>query len=275
MFGAELTLGATGEPTGTPDQDGEHLLVLARGPEGYRRLSRTIGDAHLAGAGKRRPVYDTDRLPDAADGHWAILTGCRKGAVRRALETEGPAAAERELRALADRYGPANVFVELTDHRVPGDDDRNDALAGLAHRTGLTLIASTAAHHAAPAQTRLAQTLAALRQRRTLADAEPHLAAAAPPTCAHPPRWPPASPPGPASSRTPSTSPTPAPSTSAPSTPNSPASPSPTATPKPAGCAAHPGGGPAPLRPLEHQGAPAGRLRADGDRAARHGLATS
>lgn len=178
VFGAELTLGATGEPTGTPDQDGEHLLVLARGPEGYRRLSRTIGDAHLAGAGKRRPVYDTDRLPDAADGHWAILTGCRKGAVRRALETEGPAAAERELRALADRYGPADVFVELTDHRVPGDDDRNDALAALAHRTGLTLIASTAAHHAAPAQTRLAQTLAALRQRRTLADAEPHLAAA-------------------------------------------------------------------------------------------------
>ncbi|MEW1908422.1 error-prone DNA polymerase [Kitasatospora sp. NPDC085895] len=178
VFGAELTLGATGEPTGTPDQDGEHLLVLARGPEGYRRLSGTIGDAHLAGAGKHRPVYDTVRLPDAADGHWAILTGCRKGAVRRALETEGPAAAERELRALADRHGHANVFVELTDHRVPGDDDRNDALADLAHRTGLTLIASTAAHHAAPAQTRLAQTLAALRQRRTLADAEPHLAAA-------------------------------------------------------------------------------------------------
>ncbi|WP_329586890.1 error-prone DNA polymerase [Kitasatospora sp. NBC_01250] len=178
VYGAELTLGATGEPTGTPDQDGEHLLVLARGAEGYRRLARTIGDAHLAGAGKRRPSYDVDRLPDAAGGHWAILTGCRKGAVRRALDVEGPAAAERELRALAERYGPGNVHVELTDHHTPGDDERNDTLAALAARTGLAVVASTAAHHASPAQTRLAQTLAALRQRRSLADAEPHLAAA-------------------------------------------------------------------------------------------------
>ncbi|SEM80365.1 error-prone DNA polymerase [Streptacidiphilus jiangxiensis] len=178
VYGAELTLDADLAPTGVPDQDGEHLLVLARGPEGYRRLAKAIGDAHLAGQGKRRPGYDRDLLPDAAAGHWVILTGCRKGAVRRALDAEGPEGAERELRALADRFGPGNVAVELTDHRAPGDDDRNDALAGLARRTGLTLIATTAAHHASPAQARLAQTLAALRQRRTLADAEPYLAAA-------------------------------------------------------------------------------------------------
>ncbi|MFJ5068174.1 error-prone DNA polymerase [Kitasatospora sp. NPDC088556] len=178
VFGAELTLDADLAPTGVPDQDGEHLLVLARGPEGYRRLAKTIGDAHLAGQGKRRPLYTPDLLPDAAAGHWAILTGCRKGAVRRALEVEGPAGAERELRALAERFGPDNIAVELTDHALPGDDDRNDALADLARRTGLTLVATTAAHHASPAQIRLAHTLAALRQRRTLAEAEPYLAAA-------------------------------------------------------------------------------------------------
>ncbi|MGW6913349.1 error-prone DNA polymerase [Kitasatospora sp. NPDC054939] len=178
VFGAELTLDADLAPTGVADQDGEHLLVLARGAEGYRRLARTIGDAHLAGAGKRRPRYERDRLPDAAGGHWAVLTGCRKGAVRRALDTEGPAGAERELRALAERYGRDNVFVELTDHQVPGDDDRNDALARLAAGTGLALVATTAAHHAAPAQARLAQALAALRQNRSLAQAEAHLAAA-------------------------------------------------------------------------------------------------
>ncbi|MFB7677757.1 error-prone DNA polymerase [Kitasatospora purpeofusca] len=179
VFGAELTLDADLAPTGSPDQDGEHLLVLARGPEGYRRLSRAIGDAHLAGAGKRRPRYDRDHLADAHGGHWAILAGgCRKDPLRRALDTEGPAAAERALHALAERYGAGNVFVELTDHHQPGDDDRNDTLAHLAARTGLTLVASTAAHHAAPAQARLAQALAALRQNRPLADAEAHLAAA-------------------------------------------------------------------------------------------------
>ncbi|MDH6129932.1 error-prone DNA polymerase [Kitasatospora sp. GP82] len=178
VFGAELTLDATLAPTGVADQDGEHLLVLARGAEGYRRLSMAIGDAHLAGGAKRRPRYTTDRLPDAAGGHWAVLTGCRKGAVRQALEHEGPAGAERELRWLAERFGPDNVFVELTDHSLPGDDDRNQALADLAARTGLTLVASTAAHHASPAQARLAQALAALRQNRPLADAEAYLATA-------------------------------------------------------------------------------------------------
>ncbi|RKE02899.1 error-prone DNA polymerase [Streptomyces sp. TLI_171] len=178
VFGAELTLGAELAPTGVPDQDGEHLLVLARGPEGYRRLAQVIGDAHLAGGSKRRPSYDRDRLADAHGGHWAILTGCRKGALRHTLETAGPDAAEHVLRDLADRYGPDNVHVELTDHHLPGDDQRNDALADLAARTGLPLVATTAAHHASPAQLRLAQALAALRQGRSLADAEPYLAAA-------------------------------------------------------------------------------------------------
>ncbi|MFJ9518474.1 error-prone DNA polymerase [Kitasatospora sp. NPDC101801] len=178
VFGAELTLDAALAPTGVADQDGEHLLVLARGVEGYRRLAKVIGDAHLAGGAKRRPRYDRERLTDAHAGHWAVLTGCRKGAVRRALESEGPAGAERELRLLADRFGPGNVFVELTDHHLPGDDDRNDTLAALAARTGLPLVATTAAHHAAPAQGRLAQALAALRQGRSLADAEAYLAAA-------------------------------------------------------------------------------------------------
>ncbi|MEV0192238.1 error-prone DNA polymerase [Kitasatospora purpeofusca] len=178
VFGAELTLDATLAPTGVADQDGEHLLVLARGAEGYRRLAKVIGDAHLAGGAKRRPRYDTDRLPDAADGHWAVLTGCRKGAVRRALETGGPKAAETVLRDLAEKFGPANVHVELTDHHLPGDDERNDALADLAARTGLALVATTAAHHASPTQARLAQALAALRQGRSLADAEAHLTTA-------------------------------------------------------------------------------------------------
>ena len=41
VFGAELSLG--NQPrTEDPDPPGPHLLVLARGPEGYRRLSREL-----------------------------------------------------------------------------------------------------------------------------------------------------------------------------------------------------------------------------------------
>ena len=51
VFGAELSLGS-GARTEHPDPPGPHMLVLARGPEGYRRLSRQLAAAHLAGGEK-------------------------------------------------------------------------------------------------------------------------------------------------------------------------------------------------------------------------------
>ena len=89
VFGAELSLGG-GDRTEDPDPPGPHLLVLARGPEGYRRLSRQLATAHLAGGEKGKLRYDYDALTEAAGGHWHILTGCRKGHVRQALDTGGP-----------------------------------------------------------------------------------------------------------------------------------------------------------------------------------------
>src|SRR5919198_2548814 len=105
-FGAELSLDvplpstqaerAIAARVGIPDPPGTHLLALARDPSGYARLSRVIGTAHLRGGAKGRPVYDDlDTLADAADGHWLVLTGCRKGAVRKALDQSGTGAARR------------------------------------------------------------------------------------------------------------------------------------------------------------------------------------
>ena len=86
VYGAELSLGLDAPQRGTPDPVGDHLLVLADGLEGYHRLSGAMTAAHLRGGEKGRPVYDLDELAAAADGHWTILTGCRKGGVRRGLE---------------------------------------------------------------------------------------------------------------------------------------------------------------------------------------------
>ena len=155
---------------GSPDPPGEHLLVLARDPEGYRRLSEVISAAQLAGGEKGLPVYDRGVLADAHDGHWVILTGCRKGAVPAALAAEGPGAALRELRALAGVFGPGNVMAELTFHDQPGDDERNETLAGLAAAAGVGLVATGNVHYASPARARLAEALAAIRARRSLAE---------------------------------------------------------------------------------------------------------
>ena len=159
VFGAELSLGDA------------HLLVLARGPEGYRRLSRQLAAAHLAGGEKGRPRYDYDALTEAAGGHWHILTGCRKGHVRQALSTGGADAAAAALADLVDRFGASRVSVELTHHGDPLDDERNAALADLAPRIGVGVVATTAAHFAEPSRGRLAMAMAAVRARQSLDDA--------------------------------------------------------------------------------------------------------
>jgi error-prone DNA polymerase len=170
VFGAELSLGNVAR-TEQPDPPGPHLLVLARGPEGYRRLSRELAKAHLAGGEKGKPRYDFDGLTEAAGGHWHVLTGCRKGHVRQALSTDGPEAAEAALADLVDRFGRSRVSVELTRHGHPLDDERNATLAELAARFGLNVVATTAAHFAEPARGRLAMAMGAIRARNSMDEA--------------------------------------------------------------------------------------------------------
>ncbi len=178
VFGAELSLGTPGDRARTeePDPPGPHLLVLARGAEGYRRLSRQLAAAHLAGGQKGKLRFDVDALADAAGGHWHILTGCRKGHVRRALATGGPEAAAAELAGLVDRFGRRRVSVELTRHGDPLDDERNAALAALAPRFGVGLVATTGAHFAGPHRSRLAMAMGAIRARQSLDSAAGWLA---------------------------------------------------------------------------------------------------
>ena len=175
VFGAELSLGG-GDRTEDPDPPGPHLLVLARGPEGYRRLSRELAKAHLAGGEKGKLRYDYDELTEAAGGHWHVLTGCRKGHVRQALSGGGPEAATKALADLVDRFGRDRVSIELSHHGHPRDDERNAALIELAPRFGLGVVATTGAHFAEPSRGRLAMAMGAIRARRSMDEAAGYLA---------------------------------------------------------------------------------------------------
>ena len=189
IFGAELTLpgasearrgrwaGGTGR-TGTPDPVGEHLVVLARGAEGYGRLCRAISEAQMAGA-KGAPRGDLGRLAELHGGLWVVLTGCRKGPVPRALVERGPAAAQVELDRLVQAFGRDNVYVEIWDHGDPLDSARNDALVRLADRARVEVVAANNVHYATPGRRRLATALAAVRARSSLADLDGWLPAGA------------------------------------------------------------------------------------------------
>jgi error-prone DNA polymerase len=170
VYGAELSLGLHAPQNGVADPEGTHLLVLARGVEGYHRLAAAITDAQLRGDEKGRPVYDLDELAERGRDHWVVLTGCRKGHVRQALAGGGREAAAQALDLLTQRFGIDGVGVELIDHGFPGDSTVNDTLADLARDHGLATIATNNVHFARPSGSRLAAATAAVRARRSLAE---------------------------------------------------------------------------------------------------------
>ncbi|MDQ2636479.1 MAG: error-prone DNA polymerase, partial [Actinomycetota bacterium] len=73
-------------------------------------------------------------------------------------------------------FGAARVSVELTRHFDPYDDEHNAALAALAPRFGVSVVATTAAHFAGPSRARLAMAMGAIRARQSLDAAAGRLA---------------------------------------------------------------------------------------------------
>ncbi|MBU3994982.1 MAG: error-prone DNA polymerase [Actinobacteria bacterium] len=182
VFGTELSLGLDVPQLGVADPQGTHLLLLAQGVGGYHRLSSAITEGQLAGGHKGRPVYDLEELAAASGEEWVVLTGCRKGSVRRALanasnRADGERSARAALGHLTSLFGRDRVFVELTDHGHPGDDVMNDRLAALAHEEQLPTLATGGVHFATAAEAPLAEAVAAIRARRSLDELDPFLPA--------------------------------------------------------------------------------------------------
>lgn len=184
ILGAELSLSQGRSRTGVPDPEGSHLLVLARGEEGYHRLAMALTEAHLASSEKGTVDFDLDALVDIGKDHWLIMTGCRKGSVRAPLShrrapTQGEQdASERALTELVDRFGANNVVVELFDHQQPLDSVHNDFLASLATQHGLASVATNLVHYATVREARLAQAMAAVRARTSVEKLQSWLPAA-------------------------------------------------------------------------------------------------
>ncbi|NNE95945.1 MAG: DNA polymerase III subunit alpha, partial [Acidimicrobiales bacterium] len=150
-----------------------HLLLLARNPAGYAALARVISESQLAGekTAPKMTFADLDRWLDPGEvRNLLALTGCRKGAVRAALDAEGPAAADRQLGELVNMFGSEGVAVELWDHGSPLDTVRNDSLVQLAGRRNLGVVASNNVQYSVPAKHRLASAMSAVRARSSLDD---------------------------------------------------------------------------------------------------------
>lgn len=137
VFGAELTVA-------------EGILpVIVKDPEGYRRLSRLISEARMAGD-KDTTVYPP--LPDIArraDGHWYVL----------ANHTWDP----KTLECFGD-----DVILEYVYTMTPDDADNHRILD---RYDGLRRIATTNPAAARPVDARVAAAKQSLRERESLDEA--------------------------------------------------------------------------------------------------------
>jgi error-prone DNA polymerase len=152
---------------------GFHLTLLAETPEGYANLCRLLTRAHMEAADRRNPLLPFPALldPEGVRG-LILLTGCRRSPLWAALQ-DSVASGEALLRRLRDAFGPGNVFVELQENSVRGDAARNRALARLADRLAVPVVATGNVHYHRRERHRLQDVLVAIRSRTTLDNAHP------------------------------------------------------------------------------------------------------
>ena len=179
VFGAELSLGLTKPQNGIPDPEGNHLVVLARDPEGYARLAPTIsagpagrrreGQADLRperdGRGARRPLARAHRLPQGRGARRAPARRPGRRPPRARRPGRRVRAAQRRRRAVGPRR-PARLGPQRRARRA-------------AARAGVECVATNNVHYATPGRRRLATALAAVRARRSLDEIDGWLPAGA------------------------------------------------------------------------------------------------
>jgi error-prone DNA polymerase len=194
IFGAELSLELPGPQNGEGRPPSVRTCWCSpRGEEGYTTASPGRSPTHSCRV-PRKAVRSTrlDELADQGRDHWAVLTGCRKGTVRRApRRTEGADAAAGELDRLVDLFGRATPCTSNSfDHGNPLDTRDNDLLAELARERGLPLLATNNVHYAVPRRQLLAAAVAAVRAKpRTRRTRRVVALARRSPTCGQGPRW--------------------------------------------------------------------------------------
>jgi error-prone DNA polymerase len=164
ITGAEVTLRECFPGVAEPE-GGHHVTLLAENPQGYANLCRLLTEAHMGSerTNPRLPLASLLELPEGL----ILLTGCARSPVAAALDSS-----VEEAEALTQRFvsafGPGSVFVELQDNAVKGDAARNKALARLAGRLGLGVVATGNVHYHRPERHRLQDVLVSIRNRTTL-----------------------------------------------------------------------------------------------------------
>lgn len=156
------------------EDPGIRVPILARNPAGYRDLCSALSAYALNRPGEREYAHRLADLADSHNGNWLILTGSGRGVLRRSLQRGGIEAASSVLERLIDYFGADALAVEstLTSTDPP---ELADALAHLATKYMLPLVATSAARVDLPRRSAIADVLTATRLHGSLSAVEGHM----------------------------------------------------------------------------------------------------
>ncbi len=121
-----------------------HFTLLARDETGYRNLVKMISTAHLDGF-HYKPRIDKELLAKHCAGLIG-LSGCLKGEINMAIQSDNLAKARQSVAEFRDILGPENFFLEMHDHGIEAQAKCNQVLPALAKEFGLGLVAANDVH---------------------------------------------------------------------------------------------------------------------------------
>src|SRR5690349_9839955 len=127
-------------------RDSTHLVLLARGQDGYRSLIQLVSKGWVEGLVHGKPRIDFDQLLEHRKG-LVGLTACMGGYVAQQVLQKGHDAGRDALAKLRDCLEPDSLYVELQDHGFIEQKPLNQVLVKLARELSLPLVASNDCHY--------------------------------------------------------------------------------------------------------------------------------
>src|SRR6476661_9229508 len=121
-----------------------HFTLLAKDETGYRNLVKLISIAHLDGF-HYKPRIDKELLSKHSEGLIG-LSGCLKGEINMAIQSDNLAKARQSAAEFRDIFGAENFFIEMHDHGIDEQRKCNQMLPKLAAEFGLGLVAANDVH---------------------------------------------------------------------------------------------------------------------------------
>jgi DNA polymerase-3 subunit alpha len=121
-----------------------HFTLLAKDEAGYRNLVKMISIAHLDGF-HYKPRIDKELLAKHSGGLIG-LSGCLKGEINMAIQSDNLAKARQSTAEFRDILGAENFFLEMHDHGIEVQEKCNAILPKLAQEFGLGLVAANDVH---------------------------------------------------------------------------------------------------------------------------------